>query len=119
MLKTPIGRIRAAGLVEGVSALILFFIAMPWKYLPPQGSDAALVGEQVVFWVGSIHGALFILYAMVTFVGWGQNAITFRWVVYAAIAAIVPFGPFVLDGKLKRYEESRQTSPADTANADR
>lgn len=119
MLKTPIGRIRAAGLVEGVSALILFFIAMPWKYLPPRGSEAAMVGEQVVFWVGSIHGALFILYAMVTFVGWGQNAITFRWVVYAAIAAIVPFGPFVLDGQLKRYEQSRRASPADTASAAR
>ncbi|MCS6866957.1 MAG: DUF3817 domain-containing protein [Gemmataceae bacterium] len=114
MLQTPIGRIRLAGLVEGVSALVLFFLAMPLKYLPPRGSETALVGEQVVFWVGAIHGGLFILYAIVTLLGWVQKAITFRWVIYAAIAAIVPFGPFVLDGKLRRYEQSQHAPEADT-----
>jgi integral membrane protein len=104
VLETPVGRVRAAGLVEGVSALILFFIAMPLKYVPPAGSETAALGKQVVFWVGLIHGLLFITYATVTFVAWGKGALTAKLVGLAAIASIVPFGPFVIDRKLKAVE---------------
>lgn len=113
MLQTPVGRVRAAGLVEGVSALILFFIAMPLKYAPPAGSETALLGKEVVFWVGLVHGMLFINYAILTFVAWGQGALRFKHVAMAAVASIVPFGPFVIDRKLKAVEETR--SPAPTA----
>ena len=105
MLETPVGRVRAAGLIEGVSALILFFIAMPLKYAPPAGSETALLGKQVVFWVGAIHGGLFILYALITFVAWGQGALRAKHVAMAAAASIIPFGPFVIDRKLKALEE--------------
>ena len=101
MLSTPVGRVRAAGLVEGTSALVLFFIAMPLKYL----SGMPELGKEAVFWVGSIHGGLFVLYAVVTFVAWGQRALTFKLVCLAALASIVPFGPFLLDHKLKAREE--------------
>jgi integral membrane protein len=104
VLSTPVGRVRAAGLVEGVSALLLFLAAMPLKYLPAPGSDLAAVGKQAVFWVGSVHGGLFVVYAALTFTAWGQGALRFRHVAYAAAASIVPFGPFVIDGVLKRYE---------------
>ena len=107
MLSTPVGRVRAAGLVEGVSALILFFAAMPLKYLPPAGSETAALGKDVVFWVGLIHGLLFITYATVTFVAWGKGALTAKLVGLAAVASIVPFGPFVIDRKLKRAEAAR------------
>ncbi len=110
MLQTPVGRVRAAGLVEGVSALILFFVAMPLKYAPPAGSETALLGKQVVFWVGAIHGVLFMAYALITFVAWGQGALRFKHVAMAAVASIVPFGPFVIDRKLKAYQE--QGKPA-------
>lgn len=116
MLETPVGRVRAAGLVEGVSALVLFFIAMPLKYVPAAGSETALLGKQVVFWVGAIHGGLFILYALITFVAWGQGALRFKHVCMAAVASIVPFGPFVIDRKLKAVEE--QSKP-DTVSAGR
>lgn len=113
MLSTPVGRVRLAGLVEGVSALILFFVAMPLKYAPPAGSETAAIGKQVVFWVGTVHGGLFIFYALVTFVAWGQGALRFKHVAMAAAASIVPFGPFVIDRKLKAVEG--QPNP-DTAN---
>lgn len=116
MLETPVGRVRAAGLVEGVSALILFFIAMPLKYIPPTDSEMALLGKQVVFWVGSIHGGLFVFYALVTFVAWGQGALRFKHVCMAAAASIVPFGPFVIDRKLKAVEQ--QAKP-DAVSADK
>lgn len=110
MLETPVGRVRAAGLVEGVSALILFFIAMPIKYIPPTGSETALLGKQIVFWVGLVHGLLFISYAVITFIAWGQGALRFKHVCMAAAASIIPFGPFVIDRKLKAVEE--QAKPA-------
>ncbi|MBN9117697.1 MAG: DUF3817 domain-containing protein [Planctomycetes bacterium] len=112
MLETPIGRVRAAGLVEGVSALVLFFVAMPLKYAPPAGSETALLGKQVVFYVGAVHGGLFILYAIITFIAWGAGALRFKHVAMAAAAAIVPFGPFVIDRRLKAVEE--QPKPATT-----
>lgn len=110
MLQTPVGRVRAAGLVEGVSALILFFIAMPLKYL----SGMPELGKEVVYWVGAIHGALFIGYALITFVAWGQGALTAKLVGTAAVASIIPFGPFVLDGVLKRHEERTKAAVAAT-----
>ncbi|MBY0460412.1 MAG: DUF3817 domain-containing protein [Gemmataceae bacterium] len=100
MLSTQVGRVRAAGLVEGVSALVLFFVAMPLKYL----SGMPELGKDAVFWVGSIHGGLFVLYALVTFVAWGQGKLTFKLVAMAAAASIVPFGPFVIDRVLKKHE---------------
>jgi len=110
VLSNPIGRVRAAGLVEGVSALILFFVAMPLKYAPEAGSETAALGKQVVFWVGAIHGGLFIAYAAITFVAWGQGALRFKHVAMAAAASIIPFGPFVIDRKLKAVQE--QGKPA-------
>uniref|UniRef100_UPI0036F1CD20 DUF3817 domain-containing protein n=1 Tax=Gemmata palustris TaxID=2822762 RepID=UPI0036F1CD20 len=102
MFQTPVGRVRAAGLVEGVSALILFFIAMPLKYL----SGMPELGKEVVFWVGAIHGGLFVAYALITFTAWGQGALRAKHVGMAAVASIVPFGPFVIDRKLKAFEDA-------------
>jgi integral membrane protein len=107
VLSSPVGRVRAAGFVEGVSALLLFFVAMPLKYAPPTGSETAELGKQVVFWVGLIHGLLFINYAVVTFVAWGQGTLRFKHVGMAAAASIIPFGPFVIDRKLQAVEQGK------------
>jgi integral membrane protein len=105
---SPVGRVRAVGFIEGVSALILFFVAMPLKYL----SSIPETGKSVVFWVGLIHGILFISYAAVTLSAWRKGHLTANLVGLAAIASIVPFGPFVIDRKLKAHEEStRQDTP--------
>lgn len=107
MWSNPVGRVRAVGTIEGVSALLLFFVAMPLKYVAkiPEGKD-------IVFWVGSIHGGLFVLYAAVTFLAWGQGKLTAKLVGLAAVASIVPFGPFVIDRRLKSVEphDSPETS---------
>ncbi len=115
MLNTPVGRVRAAGLLEGVSAVLLFFVAMPLRYLPPAGSETALVGRQIAFWAGAIHGGLFIAYALITFVAWGQGALRFKHVAMAAAASIVPFGPFVIDRKLKALQDG-PAGPEPVAN---
>jgi integral membrane protein len=102
--ESPVGRVRAVGFIEGVSALILFFVAMPLKYL----SGIPDTGKTVVFWVGLIHGILFISYAAVTLIAWSKGHLTVNIVGLAAIASIIPFGPFVIDRRLKVVEECQR-----------
>ncbi len=55
MLKnTPLNRFRAIALLEGLSFVLLLFIAMPLKYLAGMP-----LGVKVVGWA---HGMLFVLY---------------------------------------------------------
>jgi integral membrane protein len=81
---------------------------MPLKYL----SGIPDIGKEVVFWVGLVHGLLFIGYATVTFVAWGLGALTAKLVGLAALASLLPFGPFVLDRKLKTVEPASAEEPA-------
>ncbi|MEW9669329.1 DUF3817 domain-containing protein [Ammoniphilus sp. 3BR4] len=96
MLNHPIGRLRAIGLIEGVSFLLLLGIAMPLKYI-------AGIPEAVRV-VGAIHGLLFVLYIMAV----AHVTYRFRWsiakVIGAVAASLVPFGNFILDRKLRNYQ---------------
>jgi integral membrane protein len=98
MLKTPIGRLRAVALLEGLSFLLLLFIAMPLKYWA--GIPLAV---KVVGWA---HGLLFVLFHLVLV----EAATTHRWslvrIVGAFISSLVPFGTFVLDARLRRDEQA-------------
>ena len=60
---------------------MLFFIAMPLKYVA--GSPE---GKAIVFWVGWIHGMLFTTYAAVTS-SRGARAVTAKLVGMAAVAS--------------------------------
>jgi integral membrane protein len=111
VFQSPVHRVRTVGFIEGTSALILFFISMPLKYL----SGIPDTGKAVVFWVGLIHGILFISYATVTFIAWGRGALTAKLVGLAAIASIVPFGPFVIDRRLKEYDQPTRQDTTPTA----
>lgn len=94
MLKTALGRFRLIGILEGISFLVLLLIAMPLKYY------AGLL--EVVTVVGMLHGLLFVLYVLAIV----YITIVSRWkwvrVLGALIAAFVPFGPFVLDYRLRK-----------------
>src|SRR5688572_12709674 len=87
--KSVMRRFRVIAFSEGISFLVLLFIAMPLKYFAGY--------PQVVLVVGWIHGILFIAY-MIS--GLDVKA-TYRWnfrkTFIAVIAALIPFGPFVLD----------------------
>ncbi|MCH9814677.1 MAG: DUF3817 domain-containing protein [Epsilonproteobacteria bacterium] len=90
-------RFRSIGLIEGISYLVLLFIAMPLKYI--------WMLPLAVKIVGMLHGILFMLYvallykAHVTYKwGWKFSAILF-------IASLIPFGTFYTDKKLKLIEE--------------
>ncbi len=103
MLKTPLGRFRAIALLEGLSFIVLLFIAMPLKYLGGMPMAVKLVG-----WA---HGLLFVLFIL----SLAETAAALRWsmsrVVGAFAASLLPFGTFVLDAKLRR-EAASEAAPA-------
>lgn len=104
-MKNPIPFLRGIAIIEAVSFLILLGVAMPLKYLANMPIAVKAVG-----W---IHGVLFVIFCMALL----QTMIVAKWPagrgVVVFIAALLPFGPFILDERMKRYqEEFRQSRPA-------
>ncbi|PZX53927.1 integral membrane protein [Algoriphagus ratkowskyi] len=89
-------RFRWISLIEGISTLVLFGIAMPLKYM----FDYPLA----VTYVGSAHGALFILYIGMVFPTAKYLNWTFTRTFFAIVASILPFGPFIFDRNLKKSQ---------------
>ncbi|HWZ21151.1 MAG TPA: DUF3817 domain-containing protein [Cytophagaceae bacterium] len=102
-LKSALGRFRIIAFLEGVSFLILLFIAMPLKYFA--GMPLA------VRHVGMAHGVLFILYLFAV----ANVMYSLKWSIrkglIAVFASVIPFGTFVLDAKMLKEE-----MPIDSAN---
>lgn len=74
------------GILEGISYLLLLGVAMPLKYI----WDLPLA----VKYIGWAHGALFILYILWTLRCYFSLNWSFKWLVLAGVASILPFGPF-------------------------
>ena len=94
---TPLRQFRLIAFAEGVSFLVLLFVAMPLKYLA--GLPLA------VRIAGSLHGLLFVAFL------WALFRVTLerewplkRWL-SALVSSVVPFGTFVFDRSLKRELE--------------
>jgi integral membrane protein len=82
-------RLRTIGAIEGVSTLILFGIAMPLKYLAGM--------PMAVRVAGSIHGALFVTLVVTFILGVRRIPISRRLAGAGIVAAVFPFGPFIMD----------------------
>ncbi len=82
------------GGAEGISFLLLLFVAMPVKYL---GNNPALV-----HWLGPIHGGLFLLYVASAVAV--ARVLNWRWfhLLLALAASVAPFGPFVFEAWMRR-----------------
>lgn len=82
------------GLIEGLSTLVLFGVAMPMKYYYDMPEAVSIVGP--------IHGVLFV--ALVGMFLWGRTAIPLSnsLVGWGIVGSIVPFGPFIVDVPLYR-----------------
>lgn len=104
MLKTTIGRLRAIGVLEGSSFLLLLFVAMPLKYL------AGMPGMVSV--VGMAHGVLFILYCIAVLQAAFDREWPFSRIALAFVAAVLPFGPFVFDKRILRDEDASGAAEA-------
>ena len=102
MFNSAIARLRLIGFIEGISFLLLLGIAMPLKYIYGM--------PEAVKVVGMIHGILFIIYVMTAI----HASNVLRWraprTLFALVAAVLPFGPFVFDIWLRRDEKALQAA---------
>jgi len=89
-------RFRWISLIEGVSFLVLLFIAMPLKYM----FEVPLA----VTYVGWAHGLLFMIYIYTVFPTAHQLNWNFSRTFFALVASILPFGPFIFDRNLKKSQ---------------
>lgn len=93
---SALGWFRFVALTEGVSYLLLLFVAMPIKYL------GGIPGP--VKYLGWAHGFLFVLYGFLLLKVWIQYKWPFKKAFIAFLASLVPFGTFVFDKQLKREQ---------------
>ena len=93
-LRDPLVRLRLAGWAEGVTLLLLFFVAIPIKRLLglPEATRVA----------GAVHGLAFVAYLVVLADTAAGAAWRLRAVAAALAAALVPFGTFVHGRRLTR-----------------
>jgi integral membrane protein len=92
LFKTVVGRLRIIGFVEGVSFLVLLFIAMPMKY--------AFGMPEMVKKVGMMHGLLFVLYVMAVVIAKFEKDWSLGKTALALLVSFIPFGTFWADSKL-------------------
>jgi integral membrane protein len=94
LAKTQLGRLRIIGFAEGVSFLILLGIAMPLKYLMGMPESVRVTGM--------VHGLLFVLYVLLVIQVKLERDWSFRKMLLALLASLIPFGTFWADVKLFR-----------------
>jgi integral membrane protein len=80
---------RIIALLEGISYLLLLFIAVPIKYL---GED-----PQYVKLLGMPHGLLFVAYIILAFVLGSKLKWKTKTLLYILVASVIPFGTFYVD----------------------
>lgn len=101
MMSHPIRFLRHAALIEGVSFLVLLGIAMPLKYIWGEPMAVRIVGM--------IHGILFLGFCAALL----NVKLKADWPISRAApvfaAALIPFGPWLIDRRLVHYEQEYQS----------
>lgn len=90
-LENQIRVFRWVSILEGVSFLVLLFLAMPLKYffdLP-----------QMVRVVGMAHGILFVAYVLGALIMYKPLNWQRQTLLIAIVCSVVPFGPFYIEKK--------------------
>ena len=88
--------LRQLAIVEGISTLVLFFVAMPLKYFA--GMPLAVTV------VGSVHGFLFLALVVMLLLAIWKVPISRGLAAAGVAAAILPGGPFLLERRLARLD---------------
>ncbi len=104
MLDSPIGRLRLTGLIEGLSYLLLLGIAMPLKYVYGM--------PEAVSVVGMAHGVLFCVFCLALLMAMMEYEWPLKRAIFLFVAAVLPFGPFLVDKGLKREQAERAAEAA-------
>lgn len=92
--RAALERLRWIGKIEGVSFLVLLCIAMPLKY-----AAGLPMAVKVVGWA---HGVLFVLFVASLWAARKEAKLPLRLSALVFVAALLPFGPFVIDRRLEQ-----------------
>ena len=95
-MKTKYSIFRKVAFAEGVSFLVLLFIAMPLKYFGDIPKAVTLVG--------SLHGILFVAFGILALDVKNNFKKPFSWLVKAGLASLLPFGTFYMEREWKKEE---------------
>ena len=91
--------LRVISYLEGISYILLFFIAVPIKYYANDPSLVKLLGMP--------HGLLFVAYVILSLV----SSKKYRWnskkTLVVLISSVIPFGTFYVDYKYLKTDEHR------------
>ena len=90
---TYLNLFRKVAIAEGISYLLLLFVAMPLKYW----ANLPLA----VKYTGWAHGLLFVLYAVCLLMAWQETKWKFGKAALIFFASLLPFAPFIVDKRLK------------------
>lgn len=95
---------RKIAQAEGISFLLLLFIAMPLKYFAGF--------PLMVTIVGSLHGILVVAFFILLWETKKEYQKTWAWTFKSALASFLPFGTFVMDKQWKKEQEDISAHPA-------
>ncbi|MGQ0738728.1 MAG: DUF3817 domain-containing protein [Bacteroidota bacterium] len=87
---------RKIAFSEGVSFLVLLFIAMPLKYFANIPLTVTICG--------GLHGVLFIAFVILAREVKSEYKKDFNWLLKAGLASIIPFGTFYMDKQWRKEE---------------
>lgn len=87
-------RLVWVGHAEGISYLILLFIAMPLKYLMGMPTAVKLVG--------SAHGVLFVLFVFALLNAFMDKQMSIKQGIWFFILSFIPFGTFFIEKILNK-----------------
>ena len=101
MFKNAVGIFRVVTLLEGISFILLVFIAMPLKYMMGM--------PEAVRVIGMAHGILFILFVLMLI----YLCTKYEWPLGISfllfIAALLPFAPFIADRMIKKLNGAEES----------
>ncbi len=94
-ITTATGRLRLLAFLEGISLLVLIFIAVPLKYTFDNPALSKIMGP--------IHGALFLLFVFNAISVGTEQRWKFKQTTWKVlVACFIPFGTFYIDYKILR-----------------
>lgn len=96
MLKDALGRFRFISAIEGLSYLLLVFIAMPIKYIGENPYPVKIFGM--------LHGVLFIIFMISLFEAKIRKSWDVGFVFQLFVLSLIPFGAFFIEKKVKPKE---------------
>ena len=88
-------RLAQISFVEGISLILLVFVAMPLKYF------AGYKIATMIF--GTIHGLLWLLFLYVLYIANKENYLNWSFIIKMLVFSVIPFGLIPMEKMIKNF----------------